>query len=505
MRSPIIALGAACFAALCACGAARPEVATAVGDALELHRCEPAEHAYVPWLELDDCFEGELRAIAEVVDQAARYSLSTDAYAGLFTAGSEGATFGRRAEAEPFDFTLAPRVVGARNAFFAQEFEADQMQVVFGAFEIERQGDRARVEARRLELVGSGEDQVFTGIYGELVLVGGTWKIESLRLWPEGYATIDEGASYDEASWAALDDAVLVARARLAREPSADARGELAQALLSAMRYAEAQEALAPLLADHPDVDAIEALAQVHAVYGRVDEYRATWARRGGASPRPLASHMRQSWCSEARIPEQDEEPDADADNPESESYVDPDRRCDFEVIADLRVDRGELQGFGVVRTLHGFEASEAVHLMQHFAGAWTRVLRISDGPFIGNQMSGVSAITVSDVALRERPTGASPQLEARFERKLIDDGDEVTERGVLVCSFDEDAQCAFLPEHVVFDDGEHNHVTEYELTFTDDAVRIRRTSGPEQPGTREGRFELDSFFVPAAANRGGR
>ncbi len=243
----------------------------------ERQRCDPDAESWVI-LDLDGCLAGEPRAVALVLEAVGRYEMAGGPLAALFTDGS-GAALGRAEDEEAYDRLLDAASLEALAAFYNRGDPDGSYEGGFTVIEVERVGDRARVRGERLERFGFGEERLRRGVRAELERTDRGWRIVRLREWPLYWGDTEEERTYDQGSWARRDAAVERALGEVANDPTLDHRRRLVEALLAAMRYAEAEEALQPLLDEAPDAEAFEALSRVHLAFGRIPQ-----ARRAQAS-----------------------------------------------------------------------------------------------------------------------------------------------------------------------------------------------------------------------------
>lgn len=176
----------------------------------------------------------------------------------------------------------------------------------------------------------------------------------------------------------------------------------------------------------------------------------------------------------------------------EEDEGDDLEEQCDFVVLAELPIEGVDgLRGVALVRTLTGLEAREATRLYTHRQGYWMEGASISDGPFVGNQTTGVTRFTVSDVDLADLDGEAPPELRARYERTRIDDGDETVDGGWLVCALAA-AACRLFPERTARTvGGGRTTITEHSVTFEGGHVHVRRTSGRADAEVQTGSMAL--------------
>jgi len=479
--------------ALGACGgSAPPPVASpepVIGDAAEMVECEARQdeaEEYEPFADLEACADGALRDIAVTVRRALRQETLAGDFTASFTADATR-VFGRDAQPGARDVELALPQAAARVEYLAElhaPAEADDFQSGFPSVEIRREGDEARLSASHLELYGYGEDSMLVGVDATLVRDGDAWRVRRLRTFPRQWAITDELERYDADWWAARDREAANARVALGQASGPEARRALVEALLGAMRWSEAMEALGPLLAEEPNVDDLSALHRLHVLHGRIDEAREAKARADDpATPiRTAATFMRREWCTElpdAEVPEEE----LDSDDPES--------HCVFEVLADLRLDAEPLRGVALVRRTTGPEEHESVHLIVHDHGHWGRGVVVSDGPFVGNQTDGVARIDVSDVRLEDLDGEAPPELRARYERERLSGGESTVDAGHLVCALGDPGRCAFLAQSYGRERGGDMTRTALAVDFAGGRVRVRRRSGPAVDEITEGTRSL--------------
>jgi len=466
-----------------------------VGQAAENQRCsvDPEQNAdgYEPWVDLDSCLTGGLRDVAAVVDTALLSEINGGTYAELFAPDAEPRIFGRTAEDERFDRRLTPAQIIALVVHYNSSAD-DSFRAGFPSIEVERIGDTATVRATRLDVFGSGEDASTHALEAQLRRAENGWRLVRLRSWPLSWVTQDEGRDYGAAYWGEMDAAVHRAHQRVMATPTVDARRQWVEALLSALRFQEAEEALAPQLVEQPDVDALEASARIHLALGRVEAGQAARASIPTAPIRALVSYMRremstfmrEDWCP-SLVDDEEEEPSED----------DEDARCEFEVLSDVRVGSGDLDGVGLVRIVEGFEAQESTYLVLSEGRAWFRAQRVSEGPFIGNQTDGVERIAFSDVAVAQ--VAGENEFRARFERTRLVSGDRFDERGVVLCSLGRAGRCAFLVERIAEDtDQGEALVTLYEVHVSETGASVRRTSGPAHAAVPEGAFSRETLYA---------
>lgn len=484
--------------ALGACGgSAPPGVATpeaVIGDAAEMVECEARQdeaEEYEPFVDLEDCADGALRSIATTVQHALRQETLAGDFASSFTADSTR-VFGREARPGGLDVELTLPQAAARVEYLASlhgTAEPDDFTSGFPVVEIRREGDEAQLSADHLALYGYGEDSMRIGVDATLVRDGDAWRIRRLRTFPKQWAITDEFERYDADWWTARDREAAAARVALGEVPGPEPRRALVEALLEAMRWTEAMEALGPLLEGEPNVDDLNALHRLSVIHGRIDEARAAKARADDpATPiRTAATFMRRRWCTElpdAEVPEEE----LDSDDPES--------HCVFEVLADLRLDVGELRGVALVRRTTGPEEQESVHLITHDHGHWDRGVVVSDGPFVGNQTDGVARIDFTDVALEDLDGEAPPELRARYERERLTEGDSTVDAGHLVCALGEPLRCAWLAESYGRERGGEMTRSEFAVDFAGGRVRVRRRSGPAVDEIAEGTRPLGDVLA---------
>lgn len=467
---------------LAACGAAAPAPpatpAPVVGEAATLVRCgtrDPGDEDFEPFVDVEGCLaHADDRAIAGRVLDVATIWLRGAGEDTWFTDDAE-LVFARAAAPSSHDvvLTLARARDRIRSELAGGPLEpgADDYSFGFAHVEIRRTGDEARLAGTFLELFGGGEDSSSRGVEADLRREDGTWRITRMREHPISWGIVDESETYDAAYWQARDREVAEARAALGAGPTAENRRALVERLLAAMRFTEAEEALAPLIAGAPNADDLRALGRVHGVFGRIEEAYAALERAADpATPvGTVATALRTEWCTRPR------ETPADADDPRD----DPASHCDFEVLAELPVGAGAPRAVAVVRTLTGSEAAEAVHLFVHDAEGWDRRALVSEGPFLGNQTDGVARIAMTDAELADLDGAAPPELRMRFERARLDEGEETTDAGFVVCRLGRNERCAFLPDRI--------GASTYSVTFADGRVTVRRRRGPAHPDVTVG------------------
>ncbi len=478
-------------ALLVGCGAAPPPAAPTpvIGEAATLIRCDARDESdeYEPYVDEEDCLaHADERAIARRVREAATAELFGVDASDLYTTDARR-TYARAAAEGPMDLTFDAVAARARDALLVErgggviDPEADSYTVGYERLEIRREGDTAHLSGTLLELLGMGEDSSSSAVEVDLVRVDGAWRIQRWREWPLHWAIPDEGETYGAEHWAARDAEVAAAYAALAEDPSLERRRVLVDRLLAAMRYAEALEASAPLIAAAPNVDDLAALARIEALLGHAAESREAAARAEAPTTpiRTIDTAMR-GRCTRPREVPYDEEDDRD----------DPALHCDFEVLAAFALD-GEVRGVALVRVVTGPEAAETTRLYVHDRGYWMDGPTISDGPFVGDQTDGVTRFEVSNIELAELDAAAPPELRARYERTRIDDGDEANDAGWLVCALGEAPACGLFPERTARTVGDATTVTEHAVTFDAGQLRVRRTRGPPDAEVRTGTLAL--------------
>ncbi|MBX3272075.1 MAG: hypothetical protein KF729_17550 [Sandaracinaceae bacterium] len=478
--------------ALIACGAAPVHApAPRIGEAIEIARCALPEGGDATFVDLDACLGGELAEAAATVRAALSSPVVPVDLARLFTEDGE-LVFARLPAAGPHDLVLGHAAMSARNAFFSEtsggiDPSAGAYESGFGAVEVEREGDLARLRGTHLEVYFGGEEHVDGGVTAELVRIEGAWRIRRLRTWPIDELAVDAGGRFDAEEWAARDRAVDVARAAVAASAEPEARRLLVEALARAARLVEALEALGPLLAGAPNVDDLNALAHLEALRGRAEPARAALQRaRDPATPiRTLAGSMRRDWCTSARVAPADPDEDEGAET-----------RCTFEVLAELPLEGPDVRAVGVVRTITGVEGAEALHLLVHTDGAWARGPRIAAGPIAGRAGDGPRRLTAADPRLVELDDAPPPELQMRYERESVEGDVVVTEAGVLVCLARprEDGACALVPERVERTANGRTQTSEYDVAFEGGELQARLRRGPPAPGVWTGRRAIHAL-----------
>jgi len=439
---------------------------------------------------LEACADGALREVAATVAEALRRETLSQDFSASF-ADDAARVLGRESQPDARDVELGVPAAVARAEYLGElhgGVEPEDFESGFATVEIRREGDEAVVSGSHLELYGSGEDSMRVGVDATLSRDGDAWRIERLRTYPQEWVIPDEYERYDADWWAARDRDVAMARVALGESPGPEPRRALVEALLEAMRWGEAAEALGPLLEGEPTVDDLSALHRLHVLHGRIDEARAAKARADDrATPiRTAATYMRREWCildPDAEVPEEA----LDADDPET--------HCDFEVLADLRVDAEPLRGVALVRRTTGPEARESTHLITNVDGRWDRGVQISDGPWAG-QNDGTARLVLRDVALEDLDGEAPPELRARYERERLTDGESTVDEGHLLCAIGDRPRCAFVAERVGREEGGEMVRTEYRVEVRDGRVRIVLRRGPAVPGITPGERALADLLA---------
>ncbi|MCA9610352.1 MAG: hypothetical protein KC619_32375 [Myxococcales bacterium] len=169
----------------------------------------------------------------------------------LWDTGATGLVLAREPSPGPYDLVRSPETVQAlRRAVLEgrrwnEPDDPDGVGLVCARVRV--RGDEAHLDGRTLRVSFSGEENMEHGVRVELRRVAGTWRVRSLRSWPERYAYYEELDEYSASSWGRYDRAI--ARQR-ARGGSLDARRRLRANLYMAMRFREAAEEAAAACAD---------------------------------------------------------------------------------------------------------------------------------------------------------------------------------------------------------------------------------------------------------------
>ncbi|MFK7990358.1 MAG: hypothetical protein AB8I08_30330 [Sandaracinaceae bacterium] len=487
--SPVIVL------TLVACGGVRP-APTQIGEAIRLERCPPVEpDAEAPFVALEMCLEADAVAAARFVTSTLRHA---QVGADITDALAPGATrVFSRSPAQGPEVTLSREdhlaVVAARREAYGppDPEEEDGLQVGYRQVAVETEGPVHRVRGEALSLVGMGEDSERYGLEAEVHATASGLRLMRLRTWPLAWSTQDEFEDYDEAYWARMD-----ARAEQAAEAldttDPESRRRLVAALQAAHRYAEARDALTPLLQD-PNLLDVTMLADLSGALGRPGEAAAARARldAGDLPPGSLAAHLREV-CRYPLSPEENARPERARamleDDPDG--YYEVWERCDARVLHAAGTRERPL---GLARIVRGAQERETTEFFFWDDGVWSEGIEVSDGPFNGNQTAGVTAFEVSDAEAlaMDGMTG----IRAHYQRERLTDDGQALDEGVLLC-VRETSACLLIPEAVTMTDAD-GAVThhQYEVRLTEDAVRVRRTSGPPAEDEMSGEQALRAWF----------
>lgn len=478
---------------LAACGAATPPP-TRIGDAARLERCPPvASDAESPFLALEMCLEDDSVAAARALSAILRTELEGGELRGAYADGGER-VWSRSAVAEPA-VTLSPEEVAVvadarRRAFGEPESDAEPLPVGFRSLQVRSEGDVWALDGEVMVLP-TLDDAERSGVEAVLRRTTGGWLVTRLRTWPLEWSTQDEHETYDEALWARLD-----ARAERAREgldaSDSETRRLLVEALQAAHRYAEAREALAPLLAEPNRLD-VSALADVEAALGHPELAAAARTRLEDEElpPSSLASWLRQM-CRAPLSPEDNARPEqAQAILEEDpDHYYEMWERCDARALVSSGTRE---QPLGLARIVRGAEERETTEFFFWDDGVWSEGVEVSDGPFNGNQTTGVLSFEVSDG--EALAMDGMTALRAQYRRERVADDVRTRDEGVLVCVRERSA-CLLLPESVSSTDAEGAEtVRAYEVRFSGETLSRRRTSGPEPDRELVGERALGAWF----------
>lgn len=465
---------------LSACGGARvgpapvpAPVSGVVDPAANVVECAGEEGEPMDLDAIEACSsDAQFVSAASFVLTATRSDSDVTRYLALF-AGGGTVVRGRREGAEAYDATqdLAHLEVMLRARAAERQDEEGSFEVSFERVRVELAGERARVWALVVFAAGSGEDVVLEGQDVSLVRSGSTWRIARLRTWPRGWAVEDEGETFDDAYWAVRDRAVSAAQAALAAAPAAEsvaARRRLAAALLAARRFREAL-AIARQLTTLPGATMTDWRQRAASAWeeGEAEEAREARERVASAALPDLGEPMSDELACGgehryAAVRARRDEADDATDHDGGESDVEPEEPCDFEVVA--RVDAGEasagLRAVAVVRMTQGDDESQSHRLLLGGDRGWQPGPAISDGPFLGNQVTGTFSFDVSAVELRQLEPGGDEELLLRYDTVYVHAEDDrldaaagtgrIHERGFLVCARLMDvARCARVPEWI--------------------------------------------------------